>query len=70
MRVIVLCLSFLLCGPLAPSQENGAQQAARVPISEAVLQAFIVRRVLPVYPKDLRRLRGITTYRSAEMPAE
>jgi TonB family protein len=58
MRAIVLCLSFLLCGPLAPSQENGAQQAPRVRISEAVLQAFIVRKVLPVYPKDALE-RGI-----------
>jgi len=63
MRAIVLCLSFLLYGPLAPSQENGADQAARVRISEAVLQAFIVRKVLPVYPKDAleRRIDGVVT---------
>ena len=63
MRVIVLCLSFLLCGPLVLSQENGAQQSARVRVSEAVLQAFIVRKVLPVYPKDAleRGIDGVVT---------
>jgi len=63
MRAIVLCLSFLLCGSLAPSQENGVQQSARVRISEAVLQGFIVRKVLPAYPTDAleRGVDGVVT---------
>jgi TonB family protein len=63
MRVIVLCFSFLWCGPLALSQQDSALQAARVRVSEAVLQAFIVRKVLPVYPKDAleRGVDGVVT---------